>query len=215
MSASNTSTSSDSSHANLHNAQEHSGQDNGIMKSRDMLKPQGPFPPETAVFFLWQLACLIYLACYLTDIDIVLILQRSMMIPANVYAALATSVLLYYIVTEIYDVYFGPLSRIPGPKSYAASIIPTVYHMFLGDHALHFKKLHEKYGHIVRTGPDALSVQATAQAFKDIMGFKLPGQPKPFKDHNGEGFRDPTGAASVINAEDEDGKHSSLESFIG
>ncbi|KAF7192183.1 Cytochrome P450 monooxygenase [Pseudocercospora fuligena] len=174
------------------------------MRSKDMLKPQGPFPPETAVFFLWQLACLIYLACYLTDIDIVLILNRYLMIPTNVYAALAISAVLYYVVTKIYDVYLGPLSRIPGPKSHAASIIPTVYHMFRGDLAFHFKKLHEKYGHIVRTGPDVISVQATAQAFKDIMGFKLPGQPKPFKDQSGEGFNGPTGAASVINAEDED-----------
>ncbi|KAF2170927.1 hypothetical protein M409DRAFT_63948 [Zasmidium cellare ATCC 36951] len=75
-----------------------------------------------------------------------------------------------------YDVFFGPLSRFPGPRSWAASYIPRVATVFAGQDAQVWTKLHERYGAIVRIGPRELSVIPVPgnNAWKDIYGFKNP-----------------------------------------
>lgn len=62
----------------------------------------------------------------------------------------------YSIAVVIYNVYFHPLTKFPGPKLRAASVIPAWITMWTGA-VLPFKELHDKYGTVVRTAPDSLS----------------------------------------------------------
>lgn len=89
---------------------------------------------------------------------------------------------LYFFVSTIYDVYFGPLSKFPGPKLWAFSKIPKILTMVSGSDGIEHAKLHEKYGPIVRIGPNELSFAGGAQTWKDIYGFKKHGNPHPYKD---------------------------------
>ena len=77
----------------------------------------------------------------------------------------------YLIGWTIYDVYFGPLSKFPGPKLDAVSIIPAIKSTMYGDDATDHVALHKKYGPVVRTGPHMLSYANGATGFKDIYGF--------------------------------------------
>jgi len=80
----------------------------------------------------------------------------------------------------IYNVFFHPLRKFPGPKSYAASPLPKMKNLIMGTLVRDTQALHKKYGDIVRVAPDELSFQA-ADAWKDIYGQK-PGQPAWQKD---------------------------------
>ena len=90
--------------------------------------------------------------------------------------------LLYFITSTTYDVYFGPLSKFPGPKSFAFSKLPALAIMVKGNDATAYAKLHQKYGPVVRTGPRELSYAGGASSWKDIYGFKKHGNPHPYKD---------------------------------
>ena len=65
--------------------------------------------------------------------------------------------LLYILRKAIYNIYFHPLSKFPGPKLYAASPIPISWHMLAGDIGFKVKDLNEKYGEVVRIAPDELA----------------------------------------------------------
>ncbi|KAK1974968.1 averantin oxidoreductase [Colletotrichum cereale] len=57
-----------------------------------------------------------------------------------------------------HNLYLHPLSKVPGPKLYAVSWIPRLWRQhFSGCHHRDLVKLHEKYGAIVRVGPDEVS----------------------------------------------------------
>lgn len=75
----------------------------------------------------------------------------------------------------IYFSYFHRLSKIPGPKLYACSTFPYFYHLLRGDWAQKIKDLHDKYGPVVRFGPNDVSF-ITANASKAIYGHKTFGQ---------------------------------------
>lgn len=69
-----------------------------------------------------------------------------------------------------YNLYLHPLAKVPGPKLYAISWIPRVWkQQFAGTHWKDVVGLHEKYGGIVRTGPDEVS-NASARSWDDICG---------------------------------------------
>ena len=70
--------------------------------------------------------------------------------------------LLYIFREAIYNVYFHPLSKFPGPKLYAASPIPISWHMLAGDIGFKVKDLNEKYGEVVRIAPDELAFTSAA-----------------------------------------------------
>lgn len=71
----------------------------------------------------------------------------------------------------IYNLFISPLVRFPGPKSWAVSYIPSQASAISGNHHKNVLALHDQYGPIVRTGPTTLSFN-TAQAFKDVYGFR-------------------------------------------
>jgi len=82
---------------------------------------------------------------------------------------------LWAIIKGIYNVYFHPLAKFPGPKLFAASHLALSYYMATGQSIHNNRELHAKYGEIVRTAPDELSF-ATAAAQNDIAA--RPGLPK-------------------------------------
>lgn len=114
---------------------------------------------------------------------------------------LTTQTILYRIVVIIYNVYFHPLAKFPGPKSRAATFIPYAYASVRGRHGHCVKEIHDQYGHVVRISPNELSF-TTSEAWKAIYGSQ-PGQPHNQKD---AGFYPRTigGVPSMTVSNDED-----------
>ncbi|KAK5120491.1 hypothetical protein LTR85_006146 [Meristemomyces frigidus] len=117
--------------------------------------------------------------------------------------ALAIGVLaaLYYLGQAIYNAFFGPLSKIPGPPLRALTKIPQITTMMTGRDNTVYPALHEKYGPVVRIAPNDLSLANGAQSFQEIYGFRKHGQAKPFKDPAFYG-KAMNGAPGIIIADD-------------
>ncbi|KAJ8111437.1 hypothetical protein OPT61_g5972 [Boeremia exigua] len=99
-----------------------------------------------------------------------LITARSLVQKDNVMIFFST-VLLYVVLVAVYRLYFHSLSKYPGPKLAAVTIKTYEYHFLTGDMVRWVKSLHEKYGEVVRYGPNHLSYTAP-QAWKDIYGHR-------------------------------------------
>lgn len=67
----------------------------------------------------------------------------------------------------IYNVYFHPLSKFPGPILATATSIPFAYRVFNGCGVDWLQYLHERYGKVVRVRPNELSY-ANPAAWHDI-----------------------------------------------
>ena len=77
----------------------------------------------------------------------------------------------------IYNLYFHPLSKFPGPKAAAATPIPFVVRLLNGRSVDWTSSLHSQYGDIVRILPDELSF-VLPEAWQDIFNSRSP-LPKP------------------------------------
>ncbi|CAK7207444.1 hypothetical protein SEUCBS139899_010254 [Sporothrix eucalyptigena] len=87
---------------------------------------------------------------------------------AAIYGVAILSTAFLFVATHtIWLMYFHPLSAFPGPKSAAISNIFNFRTIVSGRSVWIIKALHEKYGDVVRLGPNELSF-ATADAWKDI-----------------------------------------------
>ena len=64
-----------------------------------------------------------------------------------------------------------PLYRFPGPRFAAWSNVLYSKWFFSGKQPFHLLRLHEKYGPVVRTGPNELSFN-TASSWRDIYAFR-------------------------------------------
>ncbi|RGP78900.1 cytochrome p450 [Fusarium longipes] len=95
-------------------------------------------------------------------------------LPASAFVLVTTYLLCNY----VYNLFFHPLREFPGPKLWAISNIPYS-RMFLSGKC-HFKirQLHQKYGPIVRIGPNDLSVNHP-DAMKDLRGHRKTGRENP------------------------------------
>ena len=71
----------------------------------------------------------------------------------------------------LFRVYFHPLSKYPGPFWAKITDLYSTYHAWKGDRHLEFWRSHEKYGHVVRFGPNSVSFN-TNSALKEIYGHK-------------------------------------------
>jgi cytochrome P450 len=80
----------------------------------------------------------------------------------------------------IQRLWFHPLSKYPGPPLWAASRLPYVLSLLFGKLNEDMSKLHEKYGEVIRLGPNELSF-STEQAWKDIYMHR-PGHKESKKD---------------------------------
>lgn len=81
----------------------------------------------------------------------------------------------YIVGSAVYDVYFGPLAKFPGPKLRAISLYPLLRTMYTGDDAKDVPALHAKYGPIVRISPNHISFANGAEGHKEIYGFSKKG----------------------------------------
>ncbi|KAJ5664215.1 hypothetical protein N7507_004946 [Penicillium longicatenatum] len=98
--------------------------------------------------------------------------NMSVFLDARSCLATAVSTAIIYLITKvIYNVYFHPLSRFPGPKSHAISRIPYFRRAINGTLPFDMLDLHKRYGDIVRIAPDELAF-SHPDAWKDIMGHK-------------------------------------------
>ncbi|KAI1503706.1 cytochrome P450 [Biscogniauxia marginata] len=79
--------------------------------------------------------------------------------------------LLYQVVRAIYYAFFHPLSKYPGPFLNRFTVLPITYHTIRGRQPYYMKSLFDRYGPVVRTGPNTLGF-ITAQAGKDIYSFR-------------------------------------------
>ncbi|KAA8893037.1 cytochrome P450, partial [Sphaerosporella brunnea] len=73
------------------------------------------------------------------------------------------------VATGIRNVYFHPISKIPGPKLAAFNRIYFSYIWLSGRYPQIVKDLHDKYGPVVRLSPNQVSFN-TATSWKDIYG---------------------------------------------
>lgn len=87
---------------------------------------------------------------------------------SSLYIAAAFPLLLcaFYIV---YIRYLSPLAHIPGPLSLSLSRLWMVKHAWEGDMHRQMIAMHERYGKVVRTGPNEVSVSELS-AIKKIYG---------------------------------------------
>src|SRR5699024_903351 len=96
----------------------------------------------------------------------------------------------YTVVLVIYRLNFHPLARFPGPRRCAISSLPSIYSLLRGRLGFDNKKLHDKYGPVVRVSPNELSFNS-AQSWEDIYGFKTGGRKNMHKDPIHVGSVDP------------------------
>ncbi|GFP54894.1 hypothetical protein ACSS6W_002789 [Trichoderma asperelloides] len=94
-----------------------------------------------------------------------------------------------------YRIFFHPLAKYPGPVIAKVTDAYQLYYAWRGDRHLQFWRLHQKYGKIVRFGPNSLSF-STSQSLQDIYGFKANVRKSEFYDsfahpvHNTHNTRD-------------------------
>lgn len=86
-------------------------------------------------------------------------------------AVLILGLFTYASTLAIYRVYFHPLAKYPGPLLAKVTDLYQTYHALKGDRHLEFWRCHEKYGNIVRFGPNSLSFN-TNTALKAIYSSK-------------------------------------------
>jgi hypothetical protein len=63
----------------------------------------------------------------------------------------------YYISRIIYNIYFHPLAKFPGPTLWAAFRFPYLYSMLQGVVPYRIKALHDQHGPVVRISPNECS----------------------------------------------------------
>ncbi|KAI1170588.1 isotrichodermin C-15 hydroxylase [Nemania sp. FL0916] len=85
--------------------------------------------------------------------------------------AAAALVFIYAAGLIVYRVFFHPLAKYPGPFLAKITDAYQLYHAWKGDRHLEFWRTHERYGSVVRFGPNSLSFNSNT-ALKDIYGFK-------------------------------------------
>ena len=80
--------------------------------------------------------------------------------------------MLWFVFSGIYNVFFHPLRKFPGPLSHKITPLPYAIKVLTGTNPLDMLPLHEKYGPVVRIAPDELAFNDPG-AWKDIMGHKV------------------------------------------
>lgn len=77
----------------------------------------------------------------------------------------------------IYNRFFHPLSKYPGPFSHHVSYLPRAISLMRGKLGFHVADLHKQYGPVVRLTPNELAF-SSPQAWRDIYGHKKTGEPE-------------------------------------
>ncbi|KAH8884933.1 cytochrome P450 ClCP1 [Thozetella sp. PMI_491] len=95
-----------------------------------------------------------------------------MPIHVNIRAAAQLAIWLSLV---MYNLFFHPLRKFPGPLLHRAFRLPSLVQALRGTLVHHILGLHEKYGPVVRVAPDELAF-ANPSAWKEIMGHRGPGK---------------------------------------
>ncbi|KAI0130193.1 cytochrome P450 [Xylariales sp. AK1849] len=111
-----------------------------------------------------------------------------------------TTVALALTCLAIYNVFFHPLKKYPGPFLWRATKIPKQLTWLTGTFGNRCVQLHEQYGPVIRIAPNELSY-IKAQAWKDIFG--RPGKREMVKDQQLFGGKQ-AGAWNLVTAPYED-----------
>ncbi|KAH7372153.1 cytochrome P450 [Cadophora sp. MPI-SDFR-AT-0126] len=93
----------------------------------------------------------------------------------------------YFIWNIVYNLYLHPLSSYPGPKLWAISNAPSVLAVLSGHSNKKITELHNKYGQVVRLGPNWMNY-THSDAFNQIAGHCKPGAGVNEKDDRTFGF---------------------------
>ncbi|KAH8744430.1 cytochrome P450 monooxygenase [Diaporthe sp. PMI_573] len=89
--------------------------------------------------------------------------------------------IVYLLGKALYNAFFHPLRKFPGPKTWAASRIPYTLSIVGGRPHRKLLDLHNKYGPIVRISHEELSV-IHPDAWKEVLGHRSGGRPENGKD---------------------------------
>ncbi|KAK7999076.1 hypothetical protein PG991_014751 [Apiospora marii] len=81
----------------------------------------------------------------------------------------------------IYNLYFHPLRRYPGPKLWAMTRIPYTLNFHSGKGIFRIRELHQQYGPFVRLSPDSVSC-SHPDAIHQLQGHRKGGKPENPKD---------------------------------
>lgn len=87
----------------------------------------------------------------------------------------------YVSTTAIYNLFFHPLRRYPGPKIWAATPLPSALNILRGRPYIKILELHKLYGDIVRLSPNELSF-SHSDAWREIYGHLKRGDVENGKD---------------------------------
>ncbi|KAK8120200.1 cytochrome P450 [Apiospora kogelbergensis] len=82
--------------------------------------------------------------------------------------------------SALYNLYFNPLRKVPGPFLSSISPIPLLLMSWSDTPHKQILALHQNYGDVVRTSPDSVSC-LHATAWKEVYGHRKPGQPENLK----------------------------------
>ncbi|KAL8414244.1 hypothetical protein RB594_005464 [Gaeumannomyces avenae] len=94
---------------------------------------------------------------------------------------LVTTLVVYGVGLAVYRLWFHPLSKVPGPWYMAISALFASYQNEIkGEFAVKARSLHEKYGDIVRIGPDCVMVDGKV-GFADVLARRAGGDATEFR----------------------------------
>lgn len=100
---------------------------------------------------------------------------------SSIAIVLGLAFILWNAITIIYNVYFHPLSKFPGPFWARASLFWRFWHSMQGRFHRVVEDSHRQYGDVFRVSPNELSF-GTASSFKAIYGSPGPDRPRVPKD---------------------------------
>lgn len=82
------------------------------------------------------------------------------------FAAVSVAVLSYHIYSSVFS---GPLTRVPGPKSFALTKVRLIYEEYKGLRTRKLDALHRRYGPVVRVAPNEVAFNSIS-ALRTIYG---------------------------------------------
>jgi cytochrome P450 len=80
----------------------------------------------------------------------------------------------YIISSLVYNIFFHPLRKFPGPLLNRATVLPRLYHLSRGRLVYHIKDIHTHHGPVVRIAPNELAF-TDPQAWRDIFARQTAG----------------------------------------
>jgi cytochrome P450 len=80
------------------------------------------------------------------------------------------------VLRSILNLFFHPLSKVPGPVTWRASRLPFIWSLIRGNLVRDIERLHRKYGPVLRIAPDEVTF-AYEDATRDILQFRKDHQP--------------------------------------